>query len=129
MVIGLKARPGRSALANERLTISKRLSALMADLDGADRSTDEQLEELRAAISEALKRIAELDVALSAPDISPLIEQATPKQRRGAARGRMLLALACLHDMPASCAEAVKLLRNQIQTEIERIERTRHEEF
>jgi hypothetical protein len=129
MVTTLKQRPGRSLLANERVKISRRLTALMADLDGADRSTDEQLEDLRAQISEALKRIAELDVLLAAPDLSPLLEQATPRQRRGAARGRMLLALACLHDMPPSCAEAVKLLRNQIQVEIERIERSRHEEF
>lgn len=122
-------RPGRATLANERQAVSKRLSVLVADYDGADKSSDEQLLDIREAISEALRRIAELDAALADADALPLLEQSTPKQRRGEARGRLLLTLEILRDMPTSCAAATRLLRKQIRAELQTIEASRREEF
>jgi hypothetical protein len=133
-VIGLRARPARNTLLNERLAATRRLSVALADLDGADRAASEQIEDLRVTVSEALKRISEIDVALAEHEAMPplelnLAQPSTPSQQRVAARGRLLVALAVLHELPKSCSSAVALLRQQIDAELQRIERSRREEF
>jgi hypothetical protein len=132
-VIALKGhtKPGRSSLLVERHAVSKRLATLMADADGADRAGSEELQELRAEIDEALKRIGALDQALADAAPAALIEaeQATPRAQRGAARGRLVLAVLALNDLPESCEAAAKILRKQIAIELRRIERTRRLEF
>ena len=51
-----RARSGRSVLVNERLQAVRRLSTLLADLDGIDQAGGDQLDELRAGLSSALAR-------------------------------------------------------------------------
>jgi hypothetical protein len=134
-VITTRARPARNALINERLAVTRRLSTALADLDGADRAADEDLVELRQTVSEALRRIAEIDQGLAEHEATSPLElnlpepSASPYRQRIAARGRLLVALTVLHDMPSSCSGAVRLLRKQIRKELRTIEASRREEF
>ena len=131
---------GRSALASERVLATKRLLVLLSDYDGLERAGSDELDELRAGISSALARISEIDAALADHDtLSPLEELSqaqrrqpssmSPSQRHAASRARLLAALITLHEMPASCAAATRLLRKQIRNELRTIEASRRLEF
>jgi hypothetical protein len=134
-MIGLRAKPGRSSLVCERQAAAKRLSVLLADLDGLDAAPDERLLELRGEVSAVLARIGKLDEELARCEVAPLdalisaqqTECVTPRQRRVQARGRLLSALLVLDGLPASCTDAAKLLRRAVKAELRRIEQLRRE--
>jgi hypothetical protein len=136
-MITTRTRPARNVLVNERLQAARRLSVLLADLDGLDQAGDQRLIELRGEVSAVLARIATLDEQLAACTTTPidaLIEgqqqqAVTPRQRRVAARGRLQAVMLTLSGLPPSCSEAAKLLRKAVRAELRRIERSRREEY
>jgi hypothetical protein len=137
-MIALKGtRPGRSALVCERQQAARRLSTLLADLDGLDQAGDERLLELRGEVSSVLARIASLDQQLATVDATPIGELIasqqqqliTPRQKRQAARGRLQAVMLVLDGLPASCVDAAKLLRKAVRAELRRIEKSRREEY
>jgi hypothetical protein len=132
-----RARSGRSVLVNERLAAARRLSVLLADLDGLDAAPSETLIELRSEVSSVLARIATLDEQLAACATTPIDElieaqqqqAVTPRQRRVAARGRLQAVMLTMSGLPPSCTEAAKLLRKAVRAELKKIEASRREEF
>jgi hypothetical protein len=138
-VIALKGstRPGRSVLAHERQQAARRLSTLLADMDGLDAAPSETLLELKNEVSAVLARIASLDQQLAECSTAPLADLVeaqqqrliTPRQKRQAARGRLQAVLLVLDGLPDSCTSAARLLRKAVRTELKRIEQSRREEF
>jgi hypothetical protein len=136
-VVITRAKPARNVLVNERLQAARRLSVLLADMDGIDQSGDDRLVEMRAEVSAILARIATLDEQLAACATTPIDklieaqqqEAVTPRQKRQAARGRLQAVMLVLDGLPPSCVDAAKLLRKAVKSELKKIEASRREEF